>query len=482
MTVDWETTIGLEIHIQLSTCTKIFSGAPTVYGAAPNTQACAVDLGLPGVLPVLNQEAVRMAVKFGLAIDAEINRRCVFSRKNYFYPDLPKGYQISQFELPIVASGAINIALDKAQTKTIRITRAHLEEDAGKSIHDALEDRSFIDLNRAGTPLLEIVSEPDMRSAPEAVAYLKKIHALVVHLGICDGNMQEGSFRCDANVSVRPQGREKLGTRTELKNINSFRFVERAINHEVERHIGILEGGGEIIQQTRLYDPNRNETRPMRQKEEANDYRYFPDPDLAPLELSEAFIDEIKATLPELPEAKSLRFQHRYSLSEYEANLLTTDPSLAEYYEQTVSTSGGQKKLSANWIIGEVLGALNRHSSDIVDVPISSERLGKLVARIADNTVSGKAAKDVFEAMWSNQDDPEAIINTLGLTQLSDTVAIEAMVDGILQTSQEQITQYVEGNHKIIGYFVGRIMKASAGRANPRQINELLREKLEAYR
>ena len=482
MTVDWETTIGLEIHVQLSTCSKIFSGASTAYGAAPNTQACAVDLGLPGVLPVLNQEAVRMAVKLGLAIEAKINRYCVFSRKNYFYPDLPKGYQISQFELPIVANGAISIALDKEQTKMIRITRAHLEEDAGKSIHDALEGSSFIDLNRAGTPLLEIVSEPDMHSASEAVAYLKKIHTLAVHLGICDGNMQEGSFRCDANVSVSPVGSGKLGTRTELKNINSFRFVERAINHEVERHIGILEGGGRISQETRLYDPNRNETRPMRQKEEANDYRYFPDPDLPPLELSEAFIDEIKATLPELPEAKAQRFRRMYSLSEYEANLLTTDPNLAGYYEQTVSISGGQKKLSANWIISEVLGALNRHSSDIVDVPISSERLGKLVARIADNTVSGKAAKDVFEAMWSNQDDPEAIINTLGLTQLSDTVAIEAMVDDVLQTSQEQITQYVEGNHKIIGYFVGRIMKASAGRANPHQVNELLRVKLETYR
>ncbi|MCH9673835.1 MAG: Asp-tRNA(Asn)/Glu-tRNA(Gln) amidotransferase subunit GatB, partial [Gammaproteobacteria bacterium] len=420
MTSAWETVIGLEVHVQLKTKSKIFSGASTAYGAEPNTQACAVDLGLPGVLPVLNREAVRMAVMFGLAIGAKINRRSVFARKNYFYPDLPKGYQISQFELPVVEGGSVTIAVGEGETKSIGVTRAHLEEDAGKSIHDVVDGSTAIDLNRAGTPLLEIVSEPDMRSAAEAVAYLRKIHALVTHLGICDGNMQEGSFRCDANVSVRPRGESTLGTRTELKNINSFRFVERAILHEVDRHIDVIESGAKIVQQTRLYDANRNETRPMRDKEEANDYRYFPDPDLAPLEIEQSFIDATLASLPELPEAKSARFQQIYELSEYDANLLTATPALAEYYEHTVAASGGHAKLCANWVSGELLAAINRHSIELTAVPLSAERLGHLVARVADDTISGKAAKDVFEAMWSNDDSADETIDALGLRQISD--------------------------------------------------------------
>ncbi|MEM7254987.1 MAG: Asp-tRNA(Asn)/Glu-tRNA(Gln) amidotransferase subunit GatB [Pseudomonadota bacterium] len=482
MSAPWETVIGLEIHAQLATQSKIFSGAATAYGAHPNSQASAIDLGLPGVLPVLNVEAVRMAIMFGLAIDATIHPNCVFARKNYFYPDLPKGYQISQFDIPIVAEGHIDIALDDGVTKTIGVTRAHLEEDAGKSLHDAVDGATAIDLNRAGTPLLEIVSEPDMRSAAEAVAYLRKVYALVTHLGICDGNMQEGSFRCDANVSIRPRGQSELGTRTELKNINSFRFVERAINYEIDRHIDVIEGGESIVQQTRLYDANRNETRPMREKEEANDYRYFPDPDLAPLAIEASFIEEIRRSLPELPDAKAARFESQYELSQYDAQVLTAQPALATYYEETVTASGADAKLCANWVSGELLGALNRNSLDIVNAPISSDRFGGLIARVADDTISGKAAKDVFEAMWESDEIADAAIDRLGLRQISDASELEAMVDDVLDNSPGQVEQYLSGNDKIIGFFVGQIMKGSGGRANPRQVNELLRKRLDARR
>jgi aspartyl-tRNA(Asn)/glutamyl-tRNA(Gln) amidotransferase subunit B len=476
--MEWETVIGLEVHAQLATRSKIFSGAATAYGAEPNTQACAVDLGLPGVLPVLNAEAVRMAVKFGLAIEARIPPRSIFARKNYFYPDLPKGYQISQYEAPVVAQGRLDIDLEDGSTRRIRITRAHLEEDAGKSLHEDFQGMSGIDLNRAGTPLLEIVSEPDMRSAKEAVAYLKKLHALVRYLGICDGNMQEGSFRCDANVSVRPKGREAFGTRAEIKNLNSFRFVERAINYEVERQIDLLESGGKVVQETRLYDADRDETRSMRSKEEANDYRYFPDPDLLPLAIEPAFIEEVRAALPELPDAKKQRFMSQYGLSAYDAGVLTASREMADYYEAVVRASGAEPKLAANWVTVELAGALNRNNLEIEQSPVSAAALAGVLRRIADNTISGKIAKEVFEAVWNGEGEADAIIEKRGLKQITDGGAIEAIIDQVLAESPEQVAQYRAGKDKVYGYFVGRIMKATQGKANPEQVNKLLKDKL----
>ena len=480
--MEWETVIGLEIHAQLATKSKIFSGAATAYGAQPNVQACAIDLGLPGVLPVINKEVVRMAIRFGLAIDAEIPPTSIFARKNYFYPDLPKGYQISQFELPIVSQGHIDIPLEDGKTKRIGITRAHLEEDAGKSVHEGFANMTGIDLNRAGTPLLEIVSEPDMRSAKEAVSYMKKIHSLVRYLEICDGNMQEGSFRCDANVSVRITGEEEFGTRTELKNINSFRFVEQAINFEAERQIDILEDGGEIIQETRLYDPGKNETRSMRSKEEANDYRYFPDPDLLPVEIDEALKEEIRAALPELPDAKKQRFIDEFKLSEQDSLLLTSQKEMADYFETCLLAADGEAKLSANWIAGELSGALNRDNLSIDNSPVTAAMLGELIKRIKDNTISGKIAKQVFEAMWNGEGTADEIIEKQGLKQVTDSGAIEKFVDEVIANSPAQVEQYIasppEKQGKLIGYFVGQVMKLSKGKANPKQVNELLRAKL----
>ncbi len=476
--MEWEAVIGLEIHAQLATKSKIFSGASTAYGAEPNTQACAVDLGLPGVLPVLNGEAVRMACKFGLAVNAEIARRSVFARKNYFYPDLPKGYQISQYELPIVGKGQLSIELEDGNTKTIGITRAHLEEDAGKSLHEDFHGMTGIDLNRAGTPLLEIVSEPDLRSAREAVAYMKKLHMLVRYLEICDGNMQEGSFRCDANVSVRPKGECRFGTRTEIKNINSFRFVERAIDFEIERQIDLLEGGGAVVQETRLYDAAKGETRSMRSKEEAMDYRYFPDPDLLPLELDDRWLEEVRADLPELPDAKRERFMYEYGLSAYDASVLTASRELADFYEEVERSSGGEAKLAANWVMGDFSAALNRDNLEIGACPVNAEMLGRLVRRIADNTISGKIAKQVFEAMWEGEGDPDSIIEKRGLKQITDTGAIEQAIDEVLAANPQQVEQYRAGKEKLLGFFVGQVMKATQGKANPAQLNELLRKKL----
>jgi aspartyl-tRNA(Asn)/glutamyl-tRNA(Gln) amidotransferase subunit B len=479
----WETVIGLEVHAQLSTKSKIFSGSPTAYGSAPNTQANLVDLAYPGVLPVLNLEAVRMAVKFGLAIGSKIAQKSVFARKNYFYPDLPKGYQISQYELPVVAGGHLDIVLDDGAKKRIGITRAHLEEDAGKSLHEGLPKQSGIDLNRAGTPLIEIVSEPDMRSAKEAVAYLKKVHTLVRYLEICDGNMQEGSFRCDANVSVRRSGEHKFGTRAEIKNINSFRFVEKAINYEVARQIDVLEGGGKVVQETRLYDPDKGETRSMRSKEEANDYRYFPDPDLLPVELDAAFIEKVRATLPELPDQKAARFVATLGLSEYDAGVLTSSKELAAYYEEVAKllAAGAGKdaaKLAANWVAGSLAAALNEHNLEITESRIDARRLAGLLARIVDNTISGKIAKDVFEAMWAEGKDADAIIESKGLKQITDTGAIEKAIDEVMAKNPGQLADYRSGKDKLFGFFVGQVMKATAGKANPAQLNELLKKKL----
>ncbi|TEU19815.1 MAG: Asp-tRNA(Asn)/Glu-tRNA(Gln) amidotransferase subunit GatB, partial [Gammaproteobacteria bacterium] len=442
--MEWETVIGLEIHAQLNTKSKIFSSASTQFGAQANSQACAVDLGLPGVLPVLNKEVVSKAVKFGLAVDAHINQRNVFDRKNYFYPDLPKGYQISQLDWPIVGEGKIEITLDNT-TKVIGVTRAHLEEDAGKSIHDLYDDYTAVDLNRAGTPLLEIVSDPDMRSAKEAVAYAKKIHALVQYLEICDGNMQEGSFRCDANVSIRPMGQEKLGTRAELKNINSFKFLERAINLEVERQQDILEEGGEVAQETRLYDAVKHETRSMRSKEEANDYRYFPDPDLLPVEISDELMAQIKQELPELPQEKKARFITEFGLSDYDADALTSQKPMADYFEKMIVNNAEYAKLCANWIMGELSASLNKHQLELVDAPISADDLSLLVSRIGDDTISGKIAKDVFKAMWDGEGNADEIIDAKGLKQMSDTGAIEAIVDEIIANNTPQVAQFKSG-------------------------------------
>jgi aspartyl-tRNA(Asn)/glutamyl-tRNA(Gln) amidotransferase subunit B len=482
--LSWETVIGLEIHAQLSTKSKIFSGSATEYGAAPNSQANLVDLAYPGVLPVLNAEAVRMAVKFGLSVDATIAPRSVFARKNYFYPDLPKGYQISQYELPVVGKGHMDIVLDDGTKKRIGITRAHLEEDAGKSLHEGLPKQSGIDLNRAGTPLIEIVSEPDMRSAKEAVAYLKKVHTLVRYLEICDGNMQEGSFRCDANVSVRKVG-AGLGTRAEIKNINSFRFVEKAINYEVARQIDLLEGGGKVVQETRLYDPDKGETRSMRSKEEANDYRYFPDPDLLPVEIDAAYIARVRVTLPELPDQKAARFATQFGLSEYDAGVLTSSRELAAYYEAAAKLLAGgkepskdQAKLTANWVAGSLAAALNQHNLEIGASRIDAARLAGLLGRIADNTISGKIAKDVFEAMWAEDKDADAIIESQGLKQITDTGAIEKAIDEVMVKNPGQLADYRSGKDKLFGFFVGQVMKATGGKANPAQLNELLKKKL----
>ena len=474
--MEWETVIGLEIHAQLSTNSKIFSGSSTAYGAAANTQASLIDLGMPGVLPVLNKQAVRMAVKFGLAIDAHLAPRSVFARKNYFYPDLPKGYQISQYELPIVGVGHLDIELEDGSTKRIGITRAHLEEDAGKSLHEDFHGKSGIDLNRAGTPLLEIVSEPDMRNAKEAVAYMKKLHALVRYLGVCDGNMQEGSFRCDANVSVRRRG-EPFGTRAEIKNLNSFRFIERAINHEVERQIDLIESGGKVVQETRLYDPDRNETRSMRGKEDANDYRYFPDPDLLPVEITPEFIESVRATLPELPDAKKARFMADYKLSAYDADMLTQSREVADYFE-AVAKLCGDAKLAANWVNGELAAALNREGCDITAAPVTADAFAGLLQRILDNTISGKIAKEVLEAMWNGEGSADAVIEQKGLKQITDTGAIEAMIDEIIAANPKQTAEYRSGKDKLFGFFVGAAMKASKGKANPEQVNAILKQKL----
>lgn len=477
--MQWETVIGLEIHAQLSTKTKIFSGASTVYGAKPNTQACGIDIALPGVLPVLNVGAVERAIKFGLAVGATINSPSIFARKNYFYPDLPKGYQISQYEIPIVQGGSVTIQIGDI-VKVVRLTRAHLEEDAGKSLHEDFHGMSGIDLNRAGTPLLEIVSEPDMRSSAEAVAYAKALHTLVQWTGICDGNMQEGSFRCDANVSVRPFGTDKFGTRCEIKNLNSFRFLEKAIEYEVRRQIEILEDGGRIIQETRLYDADEDETRTMRSKEDAHDYRYFPDPDLLPLVISPELIAQFKQQLPELPEAKRNRYQNDYGLSDYDATVLTTSKAISDYFETMVQSLPDQPKLCANWIMGELIGKLNKENTEILNCSIKPEQLTKLLQRIIDGTISGKAAKTVFESMWQREHagDVDTIIAATGLIQVSDQGEIEKLIDTVLEANPQQVNDYQNGKEKAFNSLVGQVMKASKGKANPMQVNTMLRDKL----
>jgi len=479
----WEIVIGCEIHVQLATQSKIFSGAATAYGAEPNTQACAVDLGLPGVLPVFNADALAKAVKFGLAIDAEIGMRSVFDRKNYFYPDLPKGYQISQMDYPIVGVGEIDIDLEDGSTKRIGVTRAHLEEDAGKSLHEDFHGMTGIDLNRAGTPLLEIVSDPDLRSAKEAAAYMRKIHSLVRYLEISDGNMQEGSFRCDANVSVRPVGQEEFGTRAEIKNINSFRFVEKAIDHEVERQINVIESGGRVVQETRLYDPDKDETRSMRSKEEANDYRYFPDPDLLPVEIDDDYVEAIRKTLPELPDARRQRFEKGYSLAEYDASLLTASRELADYFETVVRQSGADAKICANWVMGELSAALNRDTIGIDESPVDAENFAGLVKRITDDTISGSTAKKVFEAMWKGEGTADEVIEAKGLKQITDSGAIEGIIDEVIANNAQQVDNYrnaePDKRGKMIGFFVGQVMKATQGKANPGQVNKFLKDKLD---
>ena len=486
---NWEIVIGLETHAQLNTASKIFSGASTAFGAAPNTQACAVDIALPGVLPVLNRRAVERAIRFGLAVGGRVAPRSVFARKNYFYPDLPKGYQISQFELPVVSGGGMTIRVshgDTAQEKFVRLTRAHLEEDAGKSLHElsgshvALgHGKTGIDLNRAGTPLLEIVSEPDMRSADEAVAYAKALHALVRWIDICDGNMQEGSFRCDANVSVRPKGSEVLGTRREIKNLNSFRFLQQAIEYEARWQIETLEDGGRIHQATVLFDPDTGETRAMRSKEEAHDYRYFPDPDLLPLEIAPAWIDAVKAALPELPEAMKARFERDYGLSAYDAGTLTAARETAAYFEQAAVL--GNAKLCANWMMGELTARLNREEKDIAAAPISPAQLAGLVARLADGTLSGKMAKEVFDALWGGEgQDADAIIEARGLKQISDSGALEKIIDEVLAANPKSVEEFRAGKEKAFNALVGQAMKATRGKANPQQVNELLKKKLGA--
>lgn len=477
--MEWETVIGLEVHAQLATRSKIFSGASTAYGAAPNTQADLVSLGYPGVLPVLNADVVVMAARFGLAVNATVAERSVFARKNYFYPDLPKGYQISQYELPIVHTGYIDIELDGGEPKRIGITRAHLEEDAGKSLHENLVGKTGIDLNRAGTPLLEIVSEPDMRSAAEAVNYLRRIHQLVRYLDICDGNMQEGSFRCDANVSVRPRGQTDFGTRAELKNLNSFRFIEKAINFEVQRQIDILEEGGAVVQETRLYDSDRDETRPMRSKEEANDYRYFPDPDLLPVVIDGAFLEAVRAAMPELPHARAARLQRDYALKPDDAAVLTATRAFADYYEAVVA-AGAEPKLAANWVCGELSGALNRDGLEIEDSPVAPDALALMLDRITDKTISGKIAKEVLAAMWESGAAADEIIEAQGLRQITDSSELEALVEQVLADSPAQVEQFRAGKEKVLGYLVGQVMKATQGKANPGQVNELLRARLQA--
>ena len=473
----WEAVVGLEIHAQLATRSKIFSGAPAAVGAEPNRQACAVDLGLPGVLPVLNAEALRMAVMFGLATNAEIASRSVFARKNYFYPDLPKGYQISQYELPVVKRGAVEVALDDGSRKRVGITRAHIEEDAGKSVHDAFPGETGVDLNRAGVPLLEIVSEPDMRSAGEAMAYMRTIHSLVRYLGICDGNMEEGSLRCDANVSVRRSGETALGTRTEIKNLNSFRFVGRAVTREIERQIETLENDGTVVQETRLYDAAADETRAMRGKEEANDYRYFPDPDLLPVELGPEYVERIRAGLPELPDAKLQRFRSEYALGENDARRLTASREIADYFE-AVAGASRQPRLAANWVTGDLAAALHRAGVEITHSPVGPEALATLIVRIADGTLSGKMAKEVFESVWRREGDPDSVIARRGLVQISDAGTIEGFVDRVIAAHPAQVGQFRAGKEKVLGFFVGQVMKSTRGQANPEQVNRILRDKL----
>jgi len=478
VSADWEVVIGLEVHTQLATKSKIFSGSSTEYGAEPNTQASLIDLGYPGVLPVLNSEVVRMAAKFGLAVNATVAPRSIFARKNYFYPDLPKGYQISQLELPIVEHGEMFIRDEAGAEKRIGITRAHLEEDAGKSLHERFDKMSAIDLNRAGTPLLEIVSEPEMSSAKEAVAYMRKIHSIVRYLEISDGNMQEGSFRCDANVSVRPRGQQELGTRTEIKNLNSFRFVEKAINFEVERQIQLIEDGGKVRQETRLYDSVKDETRPMRSKEEANDYRYFPDPDLLPVELDEEFIEAVRQTLPELPDAKQQRFIDQYQLKSADAEILTDNRVLADYFETVADQSAVAPQVAANWIVGNLSAALNKEGIDIQDSKIAAIALAGLLDRIEDKTISGKIAKEVFDAIWLGEGSADEIIEKKGLQQITDTGAIEAIVAAVIEANPEQATDYRAGKEKLLGFFVGQVMKQTGGKANPGQVNQIIRKML----
>ena len=487
----WETVIGIETHAQLSTRSKIFSAASTAFGAAPNTQACAVDIALPGVLPVPNRAAVERAIRFGLAVGGTIATRSIFARKNYFYPDLPKGYQISQFESPIVQGGTIRIVLADGAEKSVRLTRAHLEEDAGKSLHEDFHGMTGIDLNRAGTPLLEIVSEPDMRSSSEAVAYARTLHALVRWIDICDGNMQEGSFRCDANVSVRPKGSDRLGIRCEIKNLNSFRFLERAIDFEVRRQIEILEDGGRIDQETRLYDPDRDETRSLRSKEEAHDYRYFPDPDLLPLEVKDEWIAEVRAALPELPAAKRERYARELALPAHDAATLTGSRETAAYFDAVVAAlairePGGdataQAKIAANWVMGELAGALNRAEIEIGRSPVSAQQLAGLIARIRDNTISGKIAKEVFDALWAGEaagdEAADSIIRAKGLRQITDSGALEAIIDGIVAANPAQVAEYRGGREKAFNFLVGQAMKATKGKGNPAQITEILKRKL----
>jgi aspartyl-tRNA(Asn)/glutamyl-tRNA(Gln) amidotransferase subunit B len=477
----YEAVIGLEVHVQLNTASKIFSGSSTTFGSEPNTQASLVDLGMPGVLPVPNQRAFEMAVKFGLAIDAEIGRTSIFDRKNYFYPDLPKGYQISQFDLPIVGRGHVEITLESGETKRIDVTRAHLEEDAGKSIHDAFDGMTGVDLNRAGTPLLEIVSEPALHSAKEAVAYLRVIHSIIRYLEISDGNMAEGSMRCDCNVSIRPEGSTVLGTRTEIKNVNSFRFVEKAINTEINRQIEILEDGGRVVQETRLYDPDRDETRSMRSKEEANDYRYFPDPDLLPVVIDDDFIQVCRDALPELPAARKTRYIEQYGITEYDAGVLVADRDVADYFS-TVAEQSGAGKLAANWVMGSVMAELNQHGQHIHEFPVTVDQLSDLIGRIHDQTLNSKTAKTVFEALMNEEGSVDEIIQARGLVQVTDTGAIEAMVDQVMTEHPEQVENYRQASSdkqgKMLGFFVGQVMKQSGGKANPKAVNEILRSKL----
>ena len=473
----WEAVIGLEVHVQLQTASKIFSGASTAYGAEPNSQACAIDLGMPGTLPVMNAGAVEMAIRFGLAIGATVAQHSVFSRKNYFYPDLPKGYQISQYELPVVIGGGLDVRQDDGSHQFVQLTRAHLEEDAGKSVHDAFHAETGVDLNRAGTPLLEIVSEPVLSSAAEAVAYLKTLHTLVRWLGVSDGNMQEGSFRCDANVSVRRRG-EPLGTRAEIKNVNSFRFVEKAIDYEIERQIRLIEAGGKVVQETRLFDANKGETRSMRGKESAHDYRYFPDPDLPPLVIAAEDIERVRAAMPELPAARRQRYIDNLGLPEYDATLLTADRTVSDYFGALLATLPAQAKLCANWVLGEWTGALNANGLAPEQSPISAARLAGLLARIVDGSLSSKMGKQVFEALWNGAETADAVIERLGLKQVSDTSALGAIVDEIIAANPKQVEQFRGGNDKLLQFFVGQAMKATRGQANPAQLNELLKAKL----
>ena len=473
----YQAVIGLEIHVQLKTKSKIFSGASTSFGNEPNTQACAVDLGLPGVLPVLNKEAVMMAIKFGLAVNAQIQNNSIFARKNYFYPDLPKGYQISQFEIPIVSKGSLKIRVGD-DFKEIRITRAHLEEDAGKSIHDMFNNDSAIDLNRAGTPLIEIVSEPDMTSADEAVEYLKTIHTLVKYLDICDGNMQEGSFRCDANISLKKSTDTKLGIRAEIKNINSFKFVEQAINYEIERQSEILDSGGEVVQETRLYDPAKNQTRSMRSKEEANDYRYFPDPDLLPVYIDDQDIKSIKSTMPELPEEKRIRFMRDYSLSEYDTSVLISDKNLSSYFESVIKSKKLEPKNVANWILTDLLGLANKNRTAINELPITPDRLEQLLIFVNDGIISNKQGKAVLEKMWDTSKTPKEIIDSEGISQESNENEINKLVDKVLENHYKSVEEYMKGKDKLFGFFIGEVMKESKGKANPKIVNKILRERL----